>query len=120
MEIPSVRLSVAFFQLLLSFSSFFDLPRPSVTFAFVQFVSFRSSCDLPYLFLSVFDDGEKIADSDRMDDDDQIGRYLATEFFRKSYGRSKLLRRLVGVAAIGDNTANGKILPLLPVRAPIS
>jgi hypothetical protein len=69
----SVRLPVAFFHLLLRFSGFFDLPRPSVTFAFAQFVSPYSFLDHPSLFSTVFDNEEEIGNSDRMDDEGQIG-----------------------------------------------
>jgi hypothetical protein len=80
-QIPSsvflecLRLSSSSAHLLQGFLSFFDLPRPLVTFAFTQFVSLYSSSffDLPSLFLTLFDDEKQISSGDQMDDEEQIG-----------------------------------------------
>jgi hypothetical protein len=56
----SVRLSAAFFHILVSFSNFFDPSRPSVTFAFAQFLSFHSFLGLPSLLPTVLDHEEQI------------------------------------------------------------
>jgi hypothetical protein len=101
----SVRLPAAIFNLLPPFPSLFDLPRPSVTFAFAQFVSFRPVRDLPSLFSTVFDDEE------------QIGPISGNVVFPKQLWTICLLRRLVGVGSTEASRTNRRILQVFPVPA---
>jgi hypothetical protein len=85
MDIPFVRSPAAFFDLLPDFSSLFDLPRPSMTFAFTQFASLCSFRDLPPLFSTAFDGEEQIGP---ISDNIILPKKLQTiRFFEASYRR---------------------------------
>jgi hypothetical protein len=79
-----------------------------MTFAFAQFVLFRSFLDLLSLFSTVFDDEEQTGNGDRMDDEEQIGTISANICLPKMLWTISFLVCRISVTTTDDRTTNRK------------